>query len=284
MILGGLKIGVSPLDMAHAYETLATGGLKVYNPVLGDMDVQHCQGKGPLADARRTRTNRDRADHLPARLPVQGRQGRSDLRADPAAVGHRGGAHDARGRRQPGGTAPLAAIPGVVVAGKTGTTSNYADAWFVGWTPQLTTAVWVGYPQGAIPMNTNYNGAPVEGGTFPAVIWHNFMVQALQILANEQAEYGPHKAGQTATTLTTQGLIPSTGSGSTRPPAGRPPANTTGATTPGARSTPGATTTPATTTPANTGGGTTSPAAPTTTPRRHHRPAPAARAAPAELV
>ncbi len=36
MILGGLKIGVSPLDMAHAYETFATGGLKVYNPELGD--------------------------------------------------------------------------------------------------------------------------------------------------------------------------------------------------------------------------------------------------------
>ena len=106
-------------------------------------------------------------------------------------------------------------------------------------------AVWVGYPQGAIPMETNYNGAPVEGGTFPAIIWHNFMVQALQILANEQAEYGPHKAGQTATTLTTQSLIPSTGGGPyTTPGAATTPANTTGgATAPGATTTPGAATT-----------------------------------------
>ena len=36
MILGGLKIGVSALDMAHAYETIATGGRRVYDPVLGD--------------------------------------------------------------------------------------------------------------------------------------------------------------------------------------------------------------------------------------------------------
>ena len=88
----------------------------------------------------------------------------------------------------PGGTAPMAAIPGVVVAGKTGTTTNYADAWFVGWTPQMTTAVWVGYPHGVVPMTTDYNGAPVEGGTFPAIIWHNFMVQALQILASESSD------------------------------------------------------------------------------------------------
>ena len=87
------------------------------------------------------------------------------------------------------GTGTSAAIPGVDVAGKTGTTTNYADAWFVGWTPQLTTAVWVGYPNKLVPMNTQYNGAPVEGGTYPAIIWHNFMVQALQILASEN----PHR-------------------------------------------------------------------------------------------
>src|SRR5205807_6697551 len=85
------------------------------------------------------------------------------------------------------GTATAAAIPGVVVAGKTGTTTNYADAWFVGWTPQLTVAVWVGYPNGTTPMSTLYNGGPVEGGTYPAIIWHDFVVQALQVLANEQA-------------------------------------------------------------------------------------------------
>ena len=59
-----------------------------------------------------------------------------------------------------------------MVAGKTGTTSNYGDAWFVGWTPQMTTAVWVGYPNGLVSMANDYHGAPVEGGTYPAIIWH----------------------------------------------------------------------------------------------------------------
>ena len=44
------------------------------------------------------------------------------------------------------GTGTAAAIPGVEVAGKTGTTCDYGDAWFVGWTPQITIAVWVGFP------------------------------------------------------------------------------------------------------------------------------------------
>ena len=112
----------------------------------------------------------------------------SRIPADSPAVGAAEVEQMLEGVVGPGGTAPMAAIPGVVVAGKTGTTSNYADAWFVGWTPQITTAVWVGYPQGVVPMSTDYNGAPVEGGTFPAIIWHNYMVQALQILASESPD------------------------------------------------------------------------------------------------
>ena len=46
-----------------------------------------------------------------------------------------------------GGTGTAAALPNRQVAGKTGTTENYGDAWFVGYTPQLVTAVWVGYPE-----------------------------------------------------------------------------------------------------------------------------------------
>ena len=63
-------------------------------------------------------------------------------------------------------------------AGKTGTTDNHADAWFSGYVPQLETTVWVGYPQGEIPME-NVHGISVAGGTFPATIWHLFMEQAL---------------------------------------------------------------------------------------------------------
>jgi len=62
--------------------------------------------------------------------------------------------------------------------GKTGTTDNHADAWFSGYTPQLETTVWVGYPGGEIPMES-VHGIAVAGGTFPATIWHLFMQAAL---------------------------------------------------------------------------------------------------------
>lgn len=63
-------------------------------------------------------------------------------------------------------------------AGKTGTTQNNADGWFVGFTPKLTAAVWMGYPQGTIAM-TDVHGIKVQGGTFPARIWKKFMDAAL---------------------------------------------------------------------------------------------------------
>jgi len=63
-------------------------------------------------------------------------------------------------------------------AGKTGTTENHADAWFCGYTPELATSVWVGYPRAEIPMD-NVHGIAVSGPTFPADIWHRFMQPAL---------------------------------------------------------------------------------------------------------
>jgi penicillin-binding protein 1A len=63
-------------------------------------------------------------------------------------------------------------------AGKTGTTDDHADAWFAGFTPDLTTVVWVGYPQGEIPMES-VHGISVSGGSFPAEIWRLFMQRAL---------------------------------------------------------------------------------------------------------
>lgn len=76
------------------------------------------------------------------------------------------------------GTGTRAQI-GRPAAGKTGTTDDYADAWFVGYTPELVTAVWVGYPQGRVSMN-NVHGQRVFGGTFPASIWSRFMSRALE--------------------------------------------------------------------------------------------------------
>jgi penicillin-binding protein 1A len=68
------------------------------------------------------------------------------------------------------------------VAGKTGTTPNYGDAWFVGYTPQLAVSVWVGYPNKLRPMTSEFGGQPVAGGTYPALIFKTFMDSALAYL------------------------------------------------------------------------------------------------------
>ncbi|HEX2149716.1 MAG TPA: transglycosylase domain-containing protein [Actinomycetota bacterium] len=68
-------------------------------------------------------------------------------------------------------------------AGKTGTTENFQDAWFAGYTPELTAVVWMGFApdaQGRIPLMSNVRGRSVTGGSFPATIWKNFMTEALK--------------------------------------------------------------------------------------------------------
>jgi membrane peptidoglycan carboxypeptidase len=89
------------------------------------------------------------------------------------------------------GTGTKAQIPGRVVAGKTGTTENYGDAWFVGYTPQLVAAVWVGYPARLIPMLHDFQGGPVAGGTFPALIWKSFMQAALAAMNTRPESFSP---------------------------------------------------------------------------------------------
>ena len=69
----------------------------------------------------------------------------------------------------------------MVIAGKTGTTESYGDAWFVGWTKEYTVAVWVGYPDEFKPMEFEFQGEPVAGGTYPAGIWKTFMQALLKI-------------------------------------------------------------------------------------------------------
>jgi penicillin-binding protein 1A len=127
------------------------------------------------------------------------------------------------------GTGRAAAI-GQFAAGKTGTTSNYGDAWFVGWDSKYTVAVWVGYPNKLIPMTTDFDNGPVLGGTFPALIWHDFMTSALQIdkTRAEQASAGKNAAGKgggPSTTITPEASSPSpagaTGQGTTPTSAGK---------------------------------------------------------------
>jgi len=170
MILGGLRDGVTPLDMAHAYETFATGGKRIWNPKLGAPDrgpigihlVRDGDDKVLLSNAGTLR----RKQVIPASVASQVTQILQTVVAY--------------------GTGKAAAIPGFA-AGKTGTTENYGDAWFVGWNEQMTVAIWVGYPDRLVPMLTQYGGEPVAGGTYPALLWHNFMEQAMAILDQRTA-------------------------------------------------------------------------------------------------
>jgi penicillin-binding protein 1A len=76
------------------------------------------------------------------------------------------------------GTGQAAALADRPVAGKTGTGQNFTNAWFCGYIPQLAVCVWVGYPQGSVPLENVEGVAQVFGGSIPAEIWHDFMQTA----------------------------------------------------------------------------------------------------------
>ena len=92
------------------------------------------------------------------------------------------------------GTGVRAQLPDRPVAGKTGTTENYGDAWFVGYTPQLVVAVWVGYPKTLQPMLTEFDGEAVTGGSFPAEIWKAFAAKALEGEEPQVFAYPPYRS------------------------------------------------------------------------------------------
>jgi 1A family penicillin-binding protein len=77
------------------------------------------------------------------------------------------------------GTGTAAAMPDRPVAGKTGTTEQFSDAWFNGYTPQLATSVWMGNPKARTSM-INVGGITVFGGTYPTRIWHDYTQAALK--------------------------------------------------------------------------------------------------------
>jgi penicillin-binding protein 1A len=130
------------------------------------------------------------------------------------------------------GTGTAANI-GRPAAGKTGTTDNHADAWFVGYTPTLDAAVWVGYPQGEIPM-TDVHGISVSGGSFPAQIWHAFMDPALASVPKQDwtepkqlPTWRPFVRGKYALSGVPSYLLPPPSPTTTfdqTPPSGGPPA------------------------------------------------------------
>jgi penicillin-binding protein 1A len=165
MTIGGLTVGVTPIDMAHAYETIAHGGRRVSGTLAENgqpVAIQEVDaGTHVLPDGNHHDVNHVRTKAV---LPASVAETETSMLETVLQYG----------------TGKAAAI-GQFAAGKTGTTSNYGDAWFVGWDSKYTVAVWVGYPNKLIPMTTAFNGDPVLGGTFPALIWHDFMTSALGI-------------------------------------------------------------------------------------------------------
>jgi penicillin-binding protein 1A len=159
--LGGLTTGVSPLEMAMAYATLATGGERLSSGVASDPS----QVGYPVTIVRVTDSESNLLDTD------------SGLRTRVLDEGLATIVTDCLQLVVTSGTGTAAQI-GRPAAGKTGTTQNYADAWFVGYTPELVTAVWVGYPSGQKPM-TDVHGTSVTGGSLPAQIWALFMKRAL---------------------------------------------------------------------------------------------------------
>lgn len=156
--LGGLEIGVTPLDMATAYAPLANGGFRV-KPIA----VQRIFGRGAqrykdLSTPERSRVMTDGQAYEVTKI----------LRAN------------IRGGTGVNAGSGLFEYP---LAGKTGTTDNNVDAWFVGYTPEFVTAVWVGYPNdtgfkrymGSVP-----GYGTVQGSGLPSLIWNDYMERVVK--------------------------------------------------------------------------------------------------------
>jgi len=141
--LGGLRLGVTPLEMASAYATLASGGIR--RKPTGIEKVVFPDGKSDkLVGGEGKRVLTDGEAYEVTQILEANVQG---------------------------GTGTAAGY-GCPAAGKTGTTDEGKDAWFVGYTPKMSTAVWVGYPDAGIAMP----GA--QGGTLAAPVWKAFMSPA----------------------------------------------------------------------------------------------------------
>jgi penicillin-binding protein 1A len=143
-----LTHGVSPLEMTRAYTTINTGGERI-KPV-AIRKVIRADGSVDTSVARQNRK----------RVFTDG-QAYEAIKAMEANVQR--------------GTGTRAGLSGCPAAGKTGTTSEFVDAWFDGFTTNLNTAVWVGYPKGSIPMRAVPYWGEMFGGRAPASIWHDFM-------------------------------------------------------------------------------------------------------------
>ncbi|HEX7059498.1 MAG TPA: transglycosylase domain-containing protein [Solirubrobacterales bacterium] len=233
MVLGGLKVGVTPLEWTYAFSTLANDGDRVSGSLAPD------PGDSPVAYTRVT----DSDDNL-----IKGGDNDSRHRqVIPAPVAEE--AKTILHSVVTSGTGTRANIDDPYQWGKTGTTENNGDAWFCGATEDVTACVWVGYADTTTPMTTEFAGGPVDGGTFPALIWAGVVsawnqIRAERAAAKESGEDPNSTSGSTYVPSAPSYSAPTTPAPSTSAPA---PDTSTPSPSP---STPPAQSAPATPTPA----------------------------------
>jgi penicillin-binding protein 1A len=189
LILGGLSTGVTPLEMAHAFETLAQDG-QIVTGTMADSP------NGPISIQRVDDENGDPVETNNGD-PGQDRVETHQVVSPEVAATARGLLHNV----VTGGTGTNANTGDPYLFGKTGTTENNGDAWFVGANQDVTIAVWVGHADSVTPMETEYGGAPVDGGTIPALIFHD-VLNAYETLKDTR---GPndHSVPPSSSTTTT---------------------------------------------------------------------------------
>ena len=150
-------VAVNPLDMTRAYATIANDGKRVDGSVMGNrprvVRSVRFRKTGKVSENDPT----DKAVLSPAEAETL-----TAILEQVVAAGNRQARAARRARRR---------------RGRRARTTTTADAWFVGYTPELAVAVWVGYPNELKPMETEFHGEPVAGGTLPALIWKAFMTQ-----------------------------------------------------------------------------------------------------------
>ncbi|HET7508560.1 MAG TPA: transglycosylase domain-containing protein [Solirubrobacterales bacterium] len=181
MVLGGLKEGVTPLGWAYAYSTIGNNGDRVSGtlaPRPGDSPVAYTEVTNNDGDVIKGGDND--SIHTQVFDEETIKTAKSILETVVS-----------------GGTGTNAQIGAEGQWGKTGTTENNGDAWFCGGVgDEVTACVWVGYPDTTTPMTTLYNGGPVMGGTFPALIWASVISAWRDIQAEHAAEKAARKAAR----------------------------------------------------------------------------------------
>jgi penicillin-binding protein 1A len=216
LVLGTEEVSV--LELASAYSTFANRGVHVGARTI--LEVR--RGDGSVIEPERPAPTRQVLDREDADVVTHA------LRQ----VVERGSGTNARF--------------GASFAGKTGTTQDFGDAWFVGYTPKLTTAVWMGFTEGNAKKMTSVRGIKVNGGSFPARIFRRYMTE----VAKDPTYLGdfpavtrfpgkklapPKNVVLPTTTTTTTAVDPSASTTTTEKPApsttAAPPAPTTTTTT-----------------------------------------------------